>query len=80
MKAQGIDALGALFDRAAVSEALDRLEQSHREVFVRAYCLRWTTRRIAADLNITEPVVKCRLHHALHALRRDLDYLLPHRR
>ncbi|OBI04996.1 hypothetical protein A5714_24875 [Mycobacterium sp. E2462] len=44
MKAQGIEALGALFDRAAVSEALDRLEQSHREVFVRAYCLRMVSR------------------------------------
>lgn len=80
MRAQWIDASGALLDRAAVTEALSRLDPSHREVIVRAYCLRWTTRRIAAELNISEPVVKSRLHHALHALRQDLEYLMPHRR
>lgn len=80
MKAQGIEAVGPLFDRAAVREALDRLDPPDRAVVVRAYGMRWTTRRIAADLQMSEPAVKCRLHRALHALRQDLDDLLPRHR
>jgi DNA-directed RNA polymerase specialized sigma24 family protein len=62
-----------LFDRALVSEAFARLHRSHREVVYRAYYLRWTTGQIAADLNVTEPVVKCRLHDALRTLRYALN-------
>jgi RNA polymerase sigma-70 factor, ECF subfamily len=61
------------FDRELVREALVRLHPSHREVILKAYYLQWTTRQIAADLNITEPAVKCLLHHAVRTLRRALS-------
>lgn len=62
-----------LLDRELVREAFTRLHPSHREVIHKAYYLRWTTGQIAADLNVTEPVVKSRLHHALRILRYTLD-------
>jgi RNA polymerase sigma-70 factor (ECF subfamily) len=49
------------------------LHPSHREVIHKAYYLQWTTGQIAADLNVTEAVVKCLLHHGLRALRRTLN-------
>jgi RNA polymerase sigma-70 factor (ECF subfamily) len=61
------------FDRAVVSAAFTRLHPSHREVIHRAYYLQWTTGQIAADLNVTEAVVKCLLHHGLCALRHTLN-------
>jgi len=61
------------FDRVLVGEAFARLHPSHREVIYRAHYLRWTTGQIAADLNVTEPVVKCRLYHALRTLRHTLN-------
>lgn len=69
-----------LFDRALVSEAFTRLHPSHREVIHKAYYLRRTIRQIAADLNVTESVVKCRLHHGLRTLRRHLNDPTPRRR
>jgi RNA polymerase sigma factor (sigma-70 family) len=56
-------------DRALISDALNRLQPSHREVIRKAQQLGWTTDQIAADLNIDEPVVKSQLHYALHTLR-----------
>ena len=61
-----------LFDRVLVNEALNQLHPSHRDVIRKAYYLGWTTGQIAADLNITEPLVKSQLHHALHTLRLSL--------
>ena len=61
-----------LFDRVQVNKALNQLHPSHREVIRKAYYLGWTTGQIAADLNITEPLVKSQLHHALHTLRLSL--------
>src|ERR1700753_2997659 len=61
-----------LFGRAPISEAFARLHRSHRELIYRAYYLRWTTGQIAADLNVTEPVVKCGLHYALPTFRSAL--------
>ncbi|HZA09170.1 MAG TPA: sigma factor-like helix-turn-helix DNA-binding protein [Mycobacterium sp.] len=61
--------LDKLFDRVWVSEALNQLHPSHREVIHKSYYLGWTTGQIAADLDVTEPVVKSRLHYALHTLR-----------
>jgi RNA polymerase sigma-70 factor, ECF subfamily len=66
-----------LFDRVPVSEALTRLHPSHRDVIHKAHYLRWTTGQIAADLNVTELVVKRRLHHALHTLRHALNDPTP---
>jgi RNA polymerase sigma-70 factor (ECF subfamily) len=59
-------------ERTSVSEALNHLHPSHREVISRAYYLGWTTGHIAADLNVAEAVVKYRLHHGLRALRLTL--------
>jgi RNA polymerase sigma-70 factor (ECF subfamily) len=61
------------FDRAVINAAFTRLHPSHREVIHKAYCLQWTTGQIAADLNVTEAVVKCLLHHGLRALRHTLN-------
>lgn len=67
-------------DRELVSEAWKQLHPSHREVLRRAYHLGWTTGQIAADLNISEPLVKSRLHDALHTLRLIVnDPTLPSR-
>jgi RNA polymerase sigma factor (sigma-70 family) len=60
------------FDRALVSTALNQLQPLPREVVRKAYYLGWTTDQIAADLNITEPVVKSQLHDALHTVRHFL--------
>jgi hypothetical protein len=82
---RGVDAYRAdkpnqRFDRAVVSEAFTRLHPSHREVIHKAYYLRWTTGQIAADLNVTEPVVKCRLHNGLRTLWHTLNDQAPRRR
>jgi DNA-directed RNA polymerase specialized sigma24 family protein len=71
------DELEKIFDRVLLSEAFTRLHPSHREVIHKAYYLRWTTGQIAADLNVTEPVVKCELHHALRSLRHALSDATP---
>jgi RNA polymerase sigma-70 factor (ECF subfamily) len=63
------DEVDKLFDRVRVSEAFNQLRPSHREVIRKAYYLGWTTGQIAADLNVTEAVVKSRLHYGLHTLR-----------
>src|ERR1700749_2207900 len=62
-----------LFDRALVNQAFTRLHPSHREVVYKAYYLRWTTCQIAADLNVTQLVVKRRLHDALRPFLYMLD-------
>jgi RNA polymerase sigma-70 factor (ECF subfamily) len=51
------------------SAVVSTLALPHRAVVIRAYYLGWTTRQIAAELNIAEPVVKSRLHDALRDLR-----------
>ena len=56
-------------DRQLISDAMRQLSPGHRAVIERAHYLGWTTGRIADDLKITEAVVKCTLHDALHALR-----------
>ena len=59
-------------DRELISRALTLLRPSQRDVIQKAYYRGWTIGQIAADLDITEPAVKRRLHHALHALRSSL--------
>jgi len=81
----GIDAsraneLEQPLDRALINEAFTRLHPSHRQLIHKAYYLRWTTGQIAADLNITEPVVKSRLRHALRTLQHTLNDPTPRRR
>ena len=67
----GINAFPAdeLDDRVLVTEAWKQLHPSHREVLRKAHHLGWTTGQIASDLNVTERLVKCQLHDALHTLR-----------
>jgi RNA polymerase sigma factor (sigma-70 family) len=55
-------------DRLQIRDALTRLSPEQRDVIYRAYYLKWTVERIAADLKITEAAVKSRLHYALHSL------------
>ncbi|HYY00763.1 MAG TPA: sigma factor-like helix-turn-helix DNA-binding protein [Mycobacterium sp.] len=69
LRSLGVQATVSPADRALVSEAFNQLHPLHREVLRKAYCLGWTTGHIAADLNVTEPVVKSRLHYALRTLR-----------
>jgi RNA polymerase sigma-70 factor (ECF subfamily) len=61
-----------LFDSELISEAWNELHSSHRELIRKAHHLGWTTDEIAADLNVTEPLVKSQLHYALHAMRLSL--------
>ena len=59
--------------RRLITDAVTQLSPRHRAVIWRAHYLGWTTERIACDLGITEDVVKCRLHDALHAVRLALS-------
>src|ERR1700681_1773670 len=63
------DEVDTLFDRVLVGEAVKQLSPSHREVIRKAHYLGWTTGHIAADLHVTDAVVKSLLHTALHTLR-----------
>jgi DNA-directed RNA polymerase specialized sigma24 family protein len=47
-----------LFDPELLSEAWNQLHSSHRELIRKAHHLGWTTSEIAADLNVTESLVK----------------------
>jgi RNA polymerase sigma-70 factor (ECF subfamily) len=61
-----------LFDPELLSEAWNQLHPWHRELIRKAHYLGWTTRQIAADLNVAESIVKSQLHDALHSLRLSL--------
>lgn len=75
IEASRAHALDQSFDRTLINEAFTRLHPSHRQLIHKAYYLQWTTGEIAADLNITEPAVKSRLHHALRTLHHTLNDL-----
>jgi DNA-directed RNA polymerase specialized sigma24 family protein len=60
-----------LFD-PELREAWNQLQPWHRELIRKAHYLGWTTRQIAADLNVTEHLVKSELHYALHSIRLSL--------
>ena len=66
------DQMATPFDRKLVSEAMKQLSPSHRAVIREAHYLGRTTGQIAAELNVTDAVVKRELHTALHTLRRTL--------
>lgn len=73
------DEPGRFRDRVRVNQAFARLDPSDREVVYHAYHLRCTTGQIAAALNVSEPVVKLRLHHALRAFAHALENPTPRR-
>lgn len=66
------DQTGTPFDRKLVSEAMKQLSLSQRVVIREAHFGGRTTRQVAAELNVTDAVVKYELHEALGTLRRTL--------
>ncbi len=62
-------------DRQLIKAAMNSLCPGHRVVIWQAYYLGWTTARIAADLKITEPMAKRKLHHAVRELLRILQQM-----
>jgi RNA polymerase sigma-70 factor, ECF subfamily len=64
----GPEEVNAAVDRLLVGDALAQLSADHRAVVRPAYYQGCTTAQIAADLQIAEGTVKCRLHYALRAL------------
>jgi RNA polymerase sigma-70 factor (ECF subfamily) len=59
-------------DTVHIIDAMVRLPPLHRQVIHRSHYMRWPSSRIAADLEISERLVKSTLHYALHALRLTL--------
>ncbi len=62
-------------DRQLIGAAMNSLCPEHRAVIWQAYYLGSTTARIAADLKITEPTAKLKLHHAVRELLRILQQM-----
>lgn len=56
-----------------VGQALQRLSAPERAAILQAVYRRRTTGQIAADLHVSQAVVKHRLHSALHSLRLTLN-------
>lgn len=69
----GVEGANPTHNRLLVGDALAHLRAEHRAVISRSYYQGLTTAQIAAELGVTESVVKSRLHHALHALRESLQ-------
>lgn len=65
--------LARLVDRSLIVDALTALSADHRAVVVGAYFERRSTRELSERLGIAEGTVKSRLHHALRALRANLE-------
>ena len=65
--------LARLVDRSLIVDALAALSADHRAVVVGAYFERRSTRELSERLGIAEGTVKSRLHHALRALRANLE-------
>lgn len=59
-------------DRRLIIDALSRLSAGQRALILRTFYMRWTTTQIAADLNITDSMVKSRLRDALQALAQSV--------
>ena len=69
MTADPADEADKILDRVLLGEAFKQLADPDRAVILKAYYLGLTTQEIAAELNITDAVVKHRLHTALRYLR-----------
>jgi RNA polymerase sigma-70 factor (ECF subfamily) len=68
----GPDEINAAVDRLLLGDALAQLPAADRDVLRHAYHQRRTTEQIAADLGISEEVVKSTLHGALRTLSPQL--------
>ena len=69
MREAAADGFKTRLDRQQISDAMSQLCPAHRAVIRRVHYLGWTTAQVADDLRITDAMVKCSLHDALHALR-----------
>lgn len=67
------DELERAVETSYVRDALLGLSDLHRQVVVETYYEGRTVREVAQRLEIPEGTVKSRLHHALRALRRELE-------
>jgi RNA polymerase sigma-70 factor, ECF subfamily len=56
-----------------VRDALATLSDAHRQVLVETYYRGHTVREAAARIGVPEGTVKSRLHHAMRALRTELE-------
>lgn len=65
--------MDSALNRMLIGSALAQLSDDHRAVVRRGYYQGWTTRQIAAELEIPEGTVKSRLHYAVRALRLSLQ-------
>jgi DNA-directed RNA polymerase specialized sigma24 family protein len=72
VNASRADQTGTQFDRKMVSEAMKQLSPSHRVMIREAHFRGQTTGDIAAELNLTDAVVKNEMHEALRTLHRTL--------
>ena len=64
----GAHDLGDLDERRLIIDALRRLSAQERSAIYQSHYSGWTTTQIAADLQVSDSVVKETLHHALRAL------------
>jgi RNA polymerase sigma-70 factor (ECF subfamily) len=69
----GDDPAGAVIDRQALSDALERLSPEHREVVLLHEVEQLTYEEAAKVLRVPVGTVKSRLHHAFANLRRSLN-------
>jgi RNA polymerase sigma-70 factor (ECF subfamily) len=63
------DDLDAALDACLLADVLDALTPPHREVIVEGFYHGYSTREIAARLNIPDGTVRSRMFYALRALR-----------
>jgi RNA polymerase sigma-70 factor (ECF subfamily) len=73
--ADPVDRLDEWLTRHQLTEALDRLSATHREILVEAFLHDRPYRDIAERLGVPVGTVKSRVFHALRALRRELGEL-----
>lgn len=59
-------------ERSAIRQAMAKLSSAHRAIIFRAYYLKHTTAQIAIELDLSESVVRTKLHDAMVELRRML--------
>jgi RNA polymerase sigma-70 factor, ECF subfamily len=65
--------LDRVLDQQIVADALDQLSPAHRTVLVETFYRGRTLAKVARQLGIPDSTARSRLHHALQALRRQLE-------
>ena len=64
-------------DAAAVHAGLERISQPHREALTLRFLHEMSYEEIAEITQVSVGTVRSRLHHAKHALRRQLEHMNP---